>query len=260
MKKKSLNYFEEFFLGCASPVKGMRLLMGDRSLRRLSFWPFIIYILFFIIGLSFSSPLLLVVSSWVTAMLGSTIASGFLGLLILIVTKIMSWLFFVLVLGYGVFLVTNIIASPFYALLAEKILKDRGEMPEGAKSLKSWLGRNLGLILQALIKVMIFLILGAILFALSLIPAIGFIATFGFFLIIAFDCSDYSYEAVLWNFRQRMSFFTLHWAAHCGLALTIGFIFMIPIMNIFLFPMAVVGATDLFIRLRATDKASVIET
>ena len=248
-EKKKLNFIQQFVWGSLVPLKGMELLLRDRSLRRLSLWPFLIYIVVFLLGLYFSAPLTEGVSVWAKTLMGESLSSGFWGGLVSLSVKVMSWLFFVLALGYSVFLVANIIATPFYSLLAEKLLRDRGQLPDDAQSLRDFMGRNGRLLFHGLVKSIIFLVLGIILFLLSLIPAIGVVATFGFFLIIAFDCSDYSYEAMLWSFRQRVRFFISHWPAYFGVALIIGFIFMIPVMNVLLFPLAVVGATDLFSRL-----------
>src|SRR5690606_30202234 len=106
---------------------------------------------------------------------------------------------------YAIFALATVIAAPFYSLLAEKALSSLGvQIPTH----DTWMGR-LGFVMRTLwvglMKGMIFALLGIVIFVGQFIPGINVLFAFGAFLILAFDCFDYSFEALGWSLQRRFS-------------------------------------------------------
>lgn len=95
----------------------------------------------------------------------------------------------------------------------------------------------------SVLKSFVFLIAGALLFVLSLIPFINLLATLGFVHMLAFDVSDYGFEAMEWNLKKRFQHFRKNLNLYSGLAIGLGGAMVIPGMSLLIMPAAVIGAS-----------------
>lgn len=183
----------------------------------------------------------------------------------------MAWVFWLvfglaLLIAYGLSFtfITNLIAAPFNGLLAEKIQRDHGiELPKGEK-ITQVIARTLW---REIVKLSYFISYGLgvslILFLISFIPFVNFAVPVLAFLwgswCIAIQYLDYAADNYQQDFNdlkkvaKRPTFQTFSFGA------LMTFLTMIPVVNIFVMPLAVVNGTQLWIKdihplINKTDK------
>lgn len=168
--------------------------------------------------------------------------------------------------GYGLSfsIITNILAAPFNGLLAEKIQKEAGvQIPE--ISLKTLIWRTLGREMTKLLYFIKYGLLVAIgLFVLSYVPFINLAVP-----VIAFVWSAWCMAIQYLDYaadNNGQSFHSLRKQAKRPYFSTMGFgavvagLFMLPIVNIFVMPVAVAGGTRLWLqKIANTDELESIE-
>lgn len=162
------------------------------------------------------------------------------------------WLVFALVLlifyGYSFNLITNIVAAPFYGILAEKIEQElTGQTPE-AEALAQLIPRTLQ---REMMKLWYFisrgLLLLILLFALWFVPGLNILAAIISALwaawCMAVQYLDYPADNHQMSFKDvRRRLFTLPLTSYSfGGLVMMGSI--LPLINIFMMPIAVAGAT-----------------
>ena len=149
---------------------------------------------------------------------------------------------------YFLFLITKLLASPLYGLLANQVFKERGLKMADDLSVARWMYLNFRSTAVNIIEVLVFSVLGAILFVVSFIPVVNVLAAFGFFLIMAYDSADYSFDLLNLKLSERIKYFVSHLAQFCGFALAISLVMLIPVVNLIVFASSVAGAADLVAR------------
>lgn len=243
-----MRLIKEFLLGFSSPFKGIELILSNRGLFWTAVLPFSITALIFILGLFFGFPLLaqLIPSLTLQSLLLIGVGNaGFWHSILYWVVVVLAWPAAIFALFYSLFLVTRLIATPFYAFLAERVLISRNLIEDRPFEMWDWVVTNWRLMGVALIKVFVFAIVGLVLFLLSFFPGFGLISAFGYLLMAAFDVVDISFEGMRLSFKERLSFFQNELPCFFGLASAMGLVFLVPGLNFFLFPAAVAGASEI---------------
>lgn len=252
----SSGFMKSFVRGLHVPVGGLQLMTTNARVRRKAILPFIFTFLVFIVGIVLGIPTLAKVIPWMTASALSSVglSSG------TIVYSLVYWpaVFFawpaaVFALFYVLFVLARLVATPFYSLLAETVLVERGLMKPESFRLGFWLKSSSHLMTVSLAKLVIFLVVGAVLFVASFLPGLGLLAAFGFLLLASFDIVDLSMEALRYGIRERLRFFWRELPAFMGLAVAMGLVFLVPGLNFLLFPAAIAGASEM-IRLHRHDR------
>ena len=149
---------------------------------------------------------------------------------------------------YVLFLLTKLLASPFYALLARQVLKNRGILKANDLSFLRWMVLSFRTTAVNLIEISVFTVIGGVLFVFSFVPIINVLAAFGFFLIMAYDSTDYSLDVLNLSLSERVKYFLSHITQFCGFALAISLVVLIPGLNLILFAASVAGGSDLVSR------------
>jgi len=248
----------DFMTGLMVPLRGIELIFTRPRIRHAAIIPFIVVLAVFLIGtvvgLPFLFQLVPALAHAALAFAGVATASG--GELTSF-AAVLYWVLVLISLPVGVFallfvlfLVSQLIAAPFYAILAERVLVETGMKADQTFRPGAWLLTNLRLFGVALVKVSIFAVLGGALFLFSLIPGLGLFAAFGLLMMTAYDIADVSFEALEMGLRERFRFFRDEIAAFAGLAAGLGLVFMIPGLNFFLFPAAIAGTSAILARAR----------
>lgn len=229
-----------FLQGLTFWIRGWRLLVSHRSLMLLAVIPFLISISVAGITLSYVYSHL---PDWVQILMDHFLAGA---------PSLLTYLYYPLLVGTSIlvlfagifvaFLGQSIIAVPFYALLAERALFILGLKQEEPFQFSRWLKHSLRMLRVSLIKSLLFLVLGATLFALSFVPVVNVAAMFGTLLILSFDLLDYSFEALHYGFRQRVRFAGSHKRMWAGMAVGLGLTMFAPGLTFVIAPGAVVGA------------------
>jgi CysZ protein len=248
-----------FALGALTLGRGMGLILASPRIRRWTIVPFVLGLLVIVTGLSFGiSYLAGLLPSLAAIGLGWTgIAAGswVYGALYWVVL-ILAWPVSLLALFYFLFLLVRVVAAPFYSFLAEVVLIENGTLKESSFRLGSWLDTSMRMFKVSLVKLVLFTFFGAVLFVLSFLPGLALITGFCFLLMAAFDAVDASFEALQMGFLDRIRYFRANLAVFSGMAVIMGLVFLVPGLNFFLLPSAVVGGADLLHRLDARGDRS----
>jgi CysZ protein len=227
-----------FLTGFRAPFLGFRLIVANAGFWRLATMPYLIDLCLFTAG---------VYLGWTYIPIALTMVLGggteFWGQLVYFIVFTLSFLSFVVLLFCLVFFMTNLIASPFNALLAEKTLRHIGAIPDVPQSMAKWFKSASKMLLISLARSLIFISIAAVLFVLSLVPGLQLVAAFAGLLLMSFDCADFGFETFHLSLGQRMKAYRSHLAEFSGFACALGLTFVIPGLNLLLYPATVVGAT-----------------
>ena len=137
---------------------------------------------------------------------------------------------------------TTVVAAPCNSLLAERTLIMAGAVEDRPFELGRWLKVSAKMLFVGLMKSMVFLFFGILIFVCSFIPILNFVSSFAAFLIMAFDSSDYSFEIMEMSLRERFRFFQNHFPEFAGMASFLGLTVFVPGTTLLLLPFSVVGA------------------
>jgi CysZ protein len=165
------------------------------------------------------------------------------------------WLLFWLIFGMAVFfgfnLLANFIAAPLNGLLAEKVQlhltgQDVGEVNFGAilASIPRSIGREISKLTYYLPRILLLLVL-------ALIPGINVIAPwvwvlFGAWMMVI-QYVDYPMDNNGVSFRKMKRSLSEQRLLHLGFGGGVSLLLMIPVVNFFVMPIAVAGATALYV-------------
>ncbi|MEX1032668.1 MAG: sulfate transporter CysZ [Cellvibrionaceae bacterium] len=155
-------------------------------------------------------------------------------------------LFVVLIYGYSFSMITNVLAAPFYGVLAEKAEElASGRLLEG-ESLLHMIPRT---VVREIRKLWYFLWRSLIILILSFVPLIGpLVAAIWAAWSMSVQYSDYAADNHMTPFtRLRALLGTRLWSA-LGFGATVMLGMMVPVLNIFIMPAAVVGGTLFWLR------------
>ena len=171
------------------------------------------------------------------------------------------WILFVLVLligfGYSFALLAAVIASPFNGLLAEKVVRMRGQEPEEqpftARAILSLVSRSLW---REVVKLAYFLprLIGILIlsFLIGFIPVIGWILATTMTLLwavwnMAIQFIDYPADNQGLNFSQTIDVMREKRPQCLGFGALIAGMLSIPLFNLFVIPAAVISASTLWV-------------
>lgn len=244
-----MTVFERFLRGFRTPWRGLRLLFSTPKLWIYSLPPFLISGAALILGFALIYQQLPV---WLMGLLPDPV--GFLGFTVHWLGMFLGVFFAIIALGLVTLALVQIVAIPFNALLAEKALHQFGGFKSPDLTLQQWLTHSLRLFRVSAVKSILFLCVALVLFVLSLIPGIQILAVTGGLYLAACDCTDYSLEAKGLGLQERLRFFRKAFWELLGFAATLGAIFLIPGLNLFFFPSAIVGGALLVLELDWAQK------
>lgn len=232
-----MSKIDRFFIGFTAFLKGIHLVFGNSKLRKLAILPSLISFMVLILGISFGWSYIPEFMSWLTTKL----SSGFWGeFLLWLITIVMAFIYFVFCLVFLI-IIANIVNIPFLALIAEATLIHEDSELHRVDGFSQWIRFNGFMIGLGMIKAAIFIVLGVFLFLFSFIPVISAFAAFFGFVLVAYDCCDYSLELKNYSLKQRFKFFKENIFQLSGFATAIGFTFFIPGVNFFILPSLVAG-------------------
>lgn len=243
MKTSTLEKMSE---GFTIPFKGVWLILSHRSLWFYFFLTFLVSATFLFIGGAFGVVFLREVIPEVVqqALIWMGVdRDPFWRQVFRVPMSVGVWIVGVIVLLYFLVISARLLASPFYSCLAEKVYQiyfDSKKSPLLRDKFSLWL-RTLWILVT---RFLIFAVLGAFLFILSLIPIVNIIGVVGLLFLIACDFFDYGNEAAGASFRERVGFFWRERAMLLGFCINLGFVLLIPFANLLFFSAAVVGATQ----------------
>ena len=242
----------DFADGFLAVFRGILLIFTSKRLLLLSLLPILIGLGVFLLGGWFIlSKYVFISSLWdrffAVSDLNQSVGQFLSGLFYLgrffatalaLFAMLLSWV-------YMSFLITKLFAGPFYSLIALRVLKDRGVSRSEPIHFLQFLFLSFRTTAVNLLEIVLFLLLGTLLFVFSFVPFLNVLAGFGFFLVMAFDSADYSFDIFNFGLAQRLKYFFSHFLQFCGFALAISLVIMVPGLNLILFAASVAGAADL---------------
>jgi CysZ protein len=252
-----ISTLDRFTLGFFAPWRGLALVMAHPELRKYVVIPFVLSIIVFVFGGAWALSILwtlvpsigLDVVAWI-----SPTASGWALVALKTLVLLLLWPAILFALIYSLLIITKIVGVPFHTLLAEKVLATEGLLTLPSRGFLGSLRLSAHMFWVSILKLCVFAVAGVALFLCSLFPVLNLIAAFGGLLLVAFDLCDYAFEAMAMGFSERARFFRKNLMAFAGLAAALGFVFMIPGLNLLMFPAAVAGASDLTRRLQFASR------
>ncbi len=226
-------------------LQGLKVLTNP-GYRRFIFIPLLANIVFFIILTTFMFGLFGDAVLWAVDWLPS-----WMNFVSWFIWFVLGSVFFI-VYGVSFSIITNIFAAPFNGLLAEKIQRDMGvDLPEG-ETLSSLIARTLG---RELSKLMYFIWYGLwvtlALVLLSWVPLLNLLVPILAFIWGAWCLSiqylDYAADNNQQTFKNLRVDAKKSLFSSLSFGGVIAFLMMVPVVNIFVMPVAVAGGTYMWL-------------
>jgi len=139
------------------------------------------------------------------------------------------------------YILLQIFYIPFCSLLAESVLRNKGIVRvEGVGGMLKY---NLSMLRVGLLKSLLLVMIGLILFASSFLPLLSFLPLYFALLVLSYDSFDYGLELYGFNLSQRSTFFHKEFFmlnGHAGVLFLISFV---PGLILLTLPFSVIGAS-----------------
>ncbi|MDZ4660279.1 MAG: EI24 domain-containing protein [Pseudomonadota bacterium] len=239
-----------FSSGFAAPLKGIVFIFKNPSLWIWALLPFFLNAVLVVVSFSWAFQNLADMVFSVLAFLGFSVHSGVFAWMLFYFFKILLWIIFFIFLSFVAYLFGQIISSPFSAVLSEKSLIKLNVIKDRPFLLKIWLATSIKMMRISLVKGVLFLLIGVVLFFAGMIPVINILVPFAVLLTIAFDSADYSFENLHMTLRERLAFFRKNFSIFAGYSMALGIVLFVPGLNFFLFPASVVGSSLLIAQIK----------
>lgn len=229
-----------FLVGFNIVFSGRKILISTPGIKLWILLPYIIQILMLGMGLFFGVAEIKALTLKMISFFFADPTSG-VGITVYYLIFIVFALVFSVIYFYFIYLISLVVASPFYSIITEKtlvhlnVIKPRSSWRESVKV-------ALKMIRVSAIKSIFFILIGVLLFISSFIPIVNLLAAYCAFLIIAFDTSDFAFEALEMNLSERILFFKNNLLEYMGMATFVGLTALLPGLILFVMPLAVLGS------------------
>ena len=184
---------EQLTMGVGFLNSGLTTLMRAKGLKRYAIIPFLIDVAILFFGMAWGASQVLSLATLAAGYIVS-VDSGFLYYLVYYPLILLFGLVFVILLVFAVYLLAGVIAGPFNSLLAERALMHFGVIEDRPFQVMAWLKLSVRMLIVSLLKAVLFLIVGIVLFILAFVPGFNLASSLGAMMILAFDSMDYSFE------------------------------------------------------------------
>lgn len=173
---------------------------------------------------------------WATAL---SILAGFFAVLATIVLAVFVFVALTMVIG-----------APFYGALSEEAMREAGIVVKEI----GWPRETLRALVYTLKLGILFVVLELALVFFNIIPGIGTILHFvGAFavaiLLLAMEFFGEAFAKDSISFRARLKFLACYHPSIIAFAVPVFFLLLVPVVNLFVPPMAVVAASRMYVRL-----------
>lgn len=230
--------FVDFFRGLGAHAQGIRFALSRKGYLGLVLIPFLLTILLYILGFSLfashSDQLLALLGAPAQGQTSGTVMTVLVWLYVHVITFLLYLLAFVLM--YFLFMVTaNILASPLYDQIAGRLAKEAAGGQTVEPGLSLW-RTMIEEVKKALFVAIVPLVL-------VFIPVVGQIAApLAAAWLLAFDFVDFSLCRDEPRFHDRLLFLLRRPLLLLGFGLPL----LIPVLNLLLYPFAILGACLLY--------------
>ncbi len=230
-------------LGFTFILRGIKLLFVIPGALKWAIVPFLINVILISTSLTYVlTSLDEIINPFILGLIGDP--TGWMFAILSKIAIFFAGLLSVVLVFYIGFLISTVIASPFNSMLAEKTLDYMNSSGVKPINFSNWVKITMRQLGVSLLRALVFAFIGIFIFIFSFVPLLNILGAFAAFLIVAFDCFDYSMEIKMMNLRKRLSYFRKNFTVFAGMALMLGLTLMVPGLTLLLLPCAVVGAAD----------------
>lgn len=237
-----------FLKGLMCLPLGIKEILSDYKIFVYSIIPILLGVAFiyfgFYYGWDWSTE---IVKNLVTRLLSQWFAEdGYIFKFIFSMFNFVAKILFTVFAIYLGFIAIQIISIPFYSLSCEQVLMKRGVFPARDFRLAAWIRLNVRLLIISLIRMLIFLVFGIVVFILSFIPGLQLLAMIYSGYVMALDSMDYTLELYEMSLGRRMGIYFGEKGFFLGLGLVLLPSLFIPGLTLVLLPITVVGSAVCF--------------
>lgn len=245
---------KSFFTGFGFVIEGRKLTKKVPGLWRWMMIPYLLTIVTLVLGAIWGTG---IISGWVTSAMTAVFSdpTGLVYGLLYYILLIFSWMAFIVIYFFFLYIFLSIIASPFYSIIVEKALVHVGAMQDQKLNLSGILKKSIRMFWVSLLRGVILGIIGLILFLLSFIPLLNLVAAYLAFIILAVDSADYTFEAFEMGLNERFQFFREHFFVFAGMGGFVGLVLFVPGLILLVMPSAVVGAASIVAKCKGETHA-----
>ncbi len=235
--------------GLATPFKGIKFLLSNLPLVRYFLIPFGINILIFGIGTWIFYAYFGDLISWVPTW------EAWYGKILYYLVSVVFILLYALFMVFGFTAIGSIIASPFLDVLSQRTEEIYlGKTIDEPFSFKILIKDSSAAVTNEIKKLSMFLALQIILLLANFIPVLGSIfyaiaAPLLTIFFLAFEYMDFTFSRKRETFGQKTRFIFKNKGACMGMGASFFFTTIIPFINFFVMPIAVIGATLLYLKI-----------
>lgn len=238
-----MKHSERLLLGLMIPYHGLQTLFKSRQILLYAVIPFLLGLIFLGLGIGFSGQYF---KPWFDEFLQASWLQGdsFWQVMIQWLFQLFFWILVVFVNFFMSYLVIILVGGPFYTLLAEKVILSY------EPTFKTQLGwkDSLRMVGIALLKILVFLVLGLICFVISWLPVLNILAALVIFLTVIYDCFDYTFEVAGLGLRQRWQTIQSFFPEMLGAVGALFLLSLVPGLFFLLLPAFIAGAAKLYIQ------------
>ena len=248
-----------FITGFSSLLRGALFFLRRPGLSKYMIVPWLIALVLF--GVFFALSYHLLFShvnswSWLTPPQDASAIARVLRGAVAVLIKIIAFLVLVFFNSLAVFLICgNIILGPFMEKLSFRVeqIYSPGSLLQDHLADVPWYGIIAGEVKKSLF----FLAMGVCFFVLSLLPLIGvlfaLLGTMAGVFFLGFAYLEIAMERRNWPLRRKLAYCRRHKALVLGLGAAVSLVLFVPLLNLVCGPVAVIGATLLFVDSRKKD-------
>lgn len=253
-----MSLFSRFKNGFSFVLSGFKASFQIPGLLKFAVIPFLLYLILVVSLGSYSLSLVEGWSAdfilWIKSYFDYT-GDNFVFKLIYKVAYVFMYIPMMVIGIYLLFILSTVIASPFNSLMAEKTLMHYGLIEDRPFSFSHWASVTAKMVMISLGRALILLIVGIGLFVFSLVPVLNIFVSFLVFIIIAFDCMDYSYELKELSLKQRFRTLTILLPEYLGMGSFLWLVTFIPGFSLIVLPFAVIGCSQLLHKVKLMQKS-----
>ena len=235
-----MGVVSDFSAGLRAHGAGVRFAFSNKNYLALILIPFVLTLLLFVVGFSVFAAYGDAVLAWFWSV-DPAAADGVTAALYWFFTHVVKYLLYLALLALMYFLfmvVANILASPLYDHIAGKIMSEAGLSEAGVSEAQ---GLSIAAVMCEELKKAGFVIVVPLAFL--FLPVVGqIVSPLLAMVFLAWDFIDFSLSRERPGFRERLGFV---WRRKF-LMLGFGAPLLIPLVNIVLYPFAVLGASLLY--------------
>lgn len=222
-------------------LKALNIIWTDRHIRNLSLFPVFMFLILLTIGAGFGlfyiDELLMLFFADQIAHLQAVLK----GVLYVLSFFLLGFLYYVFV-----FLIISLLSIPLGSVIAEKTMLTYTQLKDQKTDFLYKIKSSISMLRVTLVKLVLFAFIGFLLFICSFVPVLSPFVFISSLMLLAFDSTDFAFEKMNFNFKERVRFFKKNIFKYFGLCIGVGIVILVPFIQFAVLPIMVIATTLLF--------------